>query len=182
MGNILKKITEHRNPYRVLFIGLDAAGKTTILYKLTSNCPEQIIPTIAFSIETIQYNNIHITAWDVGGRSNLRPLWRHYYPNTNGVVFVIDSNDRDRMEDVIDQFKRFTLEEELLGVPILVFANKADLPKSMTIEEITQQLTKSGIDLSRFHIIQTIATEGTGLKEGLSWLENEMQKKRNTFL
>lgn len=86
------------------------------------------------------------------------------------------------MEDVIDQFKRFTLEEELLGVPILVFANKADLPKSMTIEEITQQLTKSGIDLSRFHIIQTIATEGTGLKEGLSWLENEMQKKRNTFL
>ena len=90
---------------------------------------------------------------------------------------MIDSNDRERMVDVIDQLQRFDKEELLLGVPIVVFANKADLPNAMKIEEISQEIQKSGINLSRFHFVQTIATKGVGVKEGLSWLQREMEQK-----
>jgi len=79
-------------------VGLDAAGKTTILYKLKLGEVVTTIPTIGFNVETVEYKNINFTAWDVGSRSKMRPLWRHYYQNTQALIFVVDANDRDRLE------------------------------------------------------------------------------------
>lgn len=140
-----------------------------------------VVILLGFAIETIKFHNIDITAWDIGGRSMLRPLWRHYYAQTKGVVFVVDSTDRDRLEEVIDQFKRFNVEEQLLGIPFLVFLNKVDLPKSMSINEITQEITKAGVDISRYHFMESVATKNVGVKEGMSWLEKEMKKKRDSL-
>jgi len=84
---------------RILMVGLDAAGKTTILYKLKLGEVVTTIPTIGFNVETVEYKNLSFTVWDVGGQDKIRPLWRHYYQGTNGLIYVVDSNDRDRSED-----------------------------------------------------------------------------------
>ena len=78
-------------------VGLDAAGKTTILYKLKLGEIVTTIPTIGFNVETVEYKNICFTVWDVGGQNKIRKLWRHYFQNTQGLIFVVDSNDRERI-------------------------------------------------------------------------------------
>lgn len=82
---------------RILMVGLDAAGKTTILYKLKLGEIVTTIPTIGFNVETVEYKNISFTVWDVGGQDKIRPLWRHYFTNTDGLIFVVDSNDAVRL-------------------------------------------------------------------------------------
>merc|ERR1712159_733582 len=85
---------------RIVMVGLDAAGKTTVLYKLKLGEVVTTIPTIGFNVETVEYKNIRFTVWDVGGQDKIRLLWRHYYQNTQALIFVVDSNDRHRIEDV----------------------------------------------------------------------------------
>merc|ERR1719361_2692355 len=84
---------------RILMVGLDAAGKTTVLYKLKLGEVVTTIPTIGFNVETVEYKNVSFTVWDVGGQSKIRPLWKHYYNNTQGIIYVVDSNDRDRLAE-----------------------------------------------------------------------------------
>merc|ERR1711965_992634 len=84
---------------RILMVGLDAAGKTTILYKLKLGEVVTTIPTIGFNVEAVTYKNITFTVWDVGGQDKIRPLWRHYYEDAQGVIFVVDSNDPARFEE-----------------------------------------------------------------------------------
>merc|ERR1719229_1168052 len=88
---------------RILMVGLDAAGKTTVLYKLKLGGVVTTIPTIGFNVETVDYKNISFTVWDVGGQDRIRPLWRHYYMGTNAIIFVVDSNDRERMEEAREE-------------------------------------------------------------------------------
>ena len=94
-------------------VGLDAAGKTTILYKLKLGEVVTTIPTIGFNVETVEYKNISFTVWDVGGQDKIRPLWRHYYQNTQGLIFVVDSNDSDRIDAARDEMHRMLNEDEL---------------------------------------------------------------------
>ena len=129
MGNIFntlwaKLYCNKKFQEKILFIGLDAAGKTTILYKLKLGEVVNVIPTIGFNVEEITYNNITFNMWDVGGGDKIRLLMRHYYSNTTGLIFVVDSNDRDRVEEVREEIERTCGDDELKGVPMLVFANK----------------------------------------------------------
>ena len=87
-------------------VGLDAAGKTTILYKLKLGEIVTTIPTIGFNVETVEYKNICFTVWDVGGQDKIRPLWRHYFQNTQGLIFVVDSNDRERITEAQDELQK----------------------------------------------------------------------------
>ncbi|GJW93137.1 ADP-ribosylation factor 2 [Tanacetum coccineum] len=98
---------------RILMVGLDAAGKTTILYKLKLGEIVTTIPTIGFNVETVEYKNISFTVWDVGGQDKIRPLWRHYFQNTQGLIFVVDSNDRDRVVEARDELHRMLNEVNL---------------------------------------------------------------------
>ena len=96
---------------RILMVGLDAAGKTTILYKLKLGEVVTTIPTIGFNVETVDYKNISFTVWDVGGQDKIRNLWRHYYQNTQGLIFVVDSNDKARIEDARNELHKMLQEE-----------------------------------------------------------------------
>merc|ERR1719473_733117 len=125
---------------RILMVGLDAAGKTTILYKLKLGEVVTTIPTIGFNVETVEYKNINFNVWDIGGQDKIRKLWRYYYQNTQGLIFVIDSSDRDRIEVARQELLHMLAEEEMKDAVLLVFANKQDLPNSMTAAEVTEKL------------------------------------------
>jgi len=90
-------------------------------------------PHLGFNVETVEYKNIQFTVWDVGGQDKIRPLWRHYFQNTQGIIFVVDSNDRDRIVEAREELQRMLNEDELRDAILLVFANKQDLPVSTPI-------------------------------------------------
>lgn len=161
---------------RILMVGLDAAGKTTILYKLKLGEIVTTIPTIGFNVETVEYKNISFTVWDVGGQDKIRPLWRHYFQNTQGLIFVVDSNDRERIVEAQEELTKMLGEDELREAVLLVFANKQDLPNAMSAADITDKLGLSGLRGRQWYIQGTCATQGTGLYEGLDWLSNELAK------
>ncbi|KAJ2786720.1 Arf GTPase arf1 [Coemansia interrupta] len=162
---------------RILMVGLDAAGKTTILYKLKLGEIVTTIPTIGFNVETVEYGNISFTVWDVGGQDKIRPLWRHYFQNTQGIIYVIDSNDRDRISEARDELQRMLNEDELRDAKLLVFANKQDLPNTMSASDITEKLGLKTLAHKRdWYIQSTCATSGDGLYEGLEWLKNNLNK------
>ncbi|KAF2325043.1 hypothetical protein GH714_022407 [Hevea brasiliensis] len=142
---------------RILMVGLDAAGKTTILYKLKLGEIVTTIPTIGFNVETVEYKNISFTVWDVGGQDKIRPLWRHYFQNTQGLIFVVDSNDRDRVVEARDELHRMLNEDELRDAVLLVFANKQDLPNAMNAAEITDKLGLHSLRQRHWYIQSTCA-------------------------
>eukprot|EP01112_Ceratiomyxa_fruticulosa_P010236 TRINITY_DN26_c0_g1_i1.p1 TRINITY_DN26_c0_g1~~TRINITY_DN26_c0_g1_i1.p1 ORF type:complete len:182 (-),score=43.10 TRINITY_DN26_c0_g1_i1:240-785(-) len=160
---------------RILMVGLDAAGKTTILYKLKLGDVVTTIPTIGFNVETVEYKNINFTVWDVGGQDKIRPLWRHYYQNTQGVIFVLDSNDKDRVGEAAEELRKMLSEDELKDACVLVFANKQDLPSAMRVAEITDKLGLHQLRNRKWYIQSTCATSGDGLYEGLEWLSNTLK-------
>jgi len=157
-------------------VGLDAAGKTTILYKLKLGEIVTTIPTIGFNVETVEFKNISFTVWDVGGQDKIRPLWRHYFQNTQGLIFVVDSNDRERVAESAEELSKMLLEDELKDAVLLVFANKQDLPNALSVSELTDKLGLHALRNKTWHIESTCATQGTGLYEGLDWLSKELSK------
>merc|ERR1711907_650078 len=161
---------------RILMVGLDAAGKTTILYKLKLGEVVTTIPTIGFNVETVEYKNISFTVWDVGGQDKIRPLWRHYYQNTQGIIFVVDSNDRERVGEAKDELNRMLSEDELRDVVSLVLSNKSDLPQAMSAAETADKLGLHSLRNRQWFIQATCATNGEGLYEGLDWLSNTISK------
>ncbi|XP_068426257.1 ADP-ribosylation factor 1 [Clinocottus analis] len=163
---------------RILMVGLDAAGKTTILYKLKLGEIVTTIPTIGFNVETVEYQNISFTVWDVGGQDKIRPLWRHYFQNTQGLIFVVDSNDRERCQEACEELSRMLSEDELSDAVLLVFANKQDLPNAMNAAEITENLGLGKLRNRSWYIQTTCATSGEGLYEGLDWLTSQLKKEK----
>lgn len=162
---------------RILMVGLDAAGKTTILYKLKLGEIVTTIPTIGFNVETVEYKNISFTVWDVGGQDKIRPLWRHYFQNTQGLIFVVDSNDRERAVEAREELSKMLSEDELRDAVLLIFANKQDLPNAMSAAEITDKLGLNQLRGRQWYIQATCATQGQGLYEGLDWLSQELSKR-----
>merc|ERR1712083_662603 len=171
---------------RILMVGLDAAGKTTILYKLKLGDVVTTIPTIGFNVETVEYKNIEFTVWDIGGQHLIRPLWRHYYQGTEAVIFVVDSNDRERIDgggnenddNVRDQLHSMLADDELRNAALLVLANKQDLPNAMSVNQITERLKLNKLRNRDWYIQGSCARSGDGLYEGLDWLSNTLKKKR----
>eukprot|EP00565_Helicotheca_tamesis_P005305 CAMPEP_0185733244 /NCGR_PEP_ID=MMETSP1171-20130828/18914_1 /TAXON_ID=374046 /ORGANISM="Helicotheca tamensis, Strain CCMP826" /LENGTH=151 /DNA_ID=CAMNT_0028402919 /DNA_START=126 /DNA_END=578 /DNA_ORIENTATION=- len=124
----------------ILMVGLDAAGKTTILYKLRLGECITTIPTIGFNVETVNYKNVTFTIWDVGGQERIRKLWDYYYRDAEAIIFVVDSNDVDRIDLAAEEFNRVIGSEHLLGASVLVFANKQDLPNALAAHEIGNRM------------------------------------------
>ena len=163
---------------RMLMVGLDAAGKTTILYQLKMGETVKTIPTIGFNVETLKYKKLNLTVWDVGGQDKIRVLWKHYYQNTDGLIFVVDSNDRDRIEDAAEELKRMLNEEELKDTVVLVMANKQDLNGAMSPNEITEKLGLSQLKGRQWLVQGTSATTGQGLNEGMDWLVGALSNNK----
>ncbi|KAI4330264.1 hypothetical protein MLD38_028564 [Melastoma candidum] len=177
MGLVLSRLVKTlftKKEMRILMVGLDAAGKTTILYKLKLGEVVTTIPTIGFNVETVEYKNVGFTVWDVGGQDKIRPLWRHYFQNTQGLIFVVDSNDRDRISEAREELHRMLSEDELRTAKLLVFANKQDLPNAMSVSEITDKLGLHSLRSRHWFIQAACATSGQGLYEGLDWLSSNI--------
>ena len=158
-------------------LGLDAAGKTTILYKLKLGEVVSSVPTIGFNVETVEYKKIKFTVWDVGGQDKIRLLWRHYYENTQGLIFVVDSSDRERVELAKEELHKMLGEEELREAALLVFANKQDLGV-MSVAEVTEKLGLHTLRGRDWYIQGTCAMTGDGLYDGLEWMSKTVGKKK----
>ncbi|CAG7866396.1 unnamed protein product [Brassica rapa] len=162
---------------RILVLGLDNAGKTTILYRLQMGEVVSTIPTIGFNVETVQYNNIKFqidcNCFVCVVLSNFvkcdRPYWRCYFPNTQAVIYVVDSSDTDRIGVAKEEFHAILEEEELKGAVVLIFANKQDLPGALDDAAVTEALELHKIKSRQWAIFKTCAVKGEGLFEGLDW-------------
>ncbi|CAI0376553.1 unnamed protein product [Linum tenue] len=142
---------------RILVLGLDNAGKTTILYRLQMGEVVSTIPTIGFNVETVQYNNIKFQVWDLA------------------VIYVVDSSDTDRIGIAKEEFHAILEEEELKGAIVLIFANKQDLPGALDDAAVTEALELHKIKNRQWSIFKTCAVKGEGLYEGLDWLSNTLK-------
>ena len=179
MGNITGSLSNALNilmrgytkDARILMLGLDAAGKTTIMYqyKLGETC--RTIPTIGFNVETVQINKINMTMWDVGGQNKIRPLWRHYYSGADSLIWVVDSSDTTRFQEAKEELHHALAEQELQGVSILIFANKSDLGGENVAAKVSSALDLNSVANGRkWHVQPCCATNGEGLYDGISWL------------
>ena len=165
---------------RILMLGLDNSGKTSILYRLKLGQPKRTVPTIGFNVETLEYKNIAFTVWDVGGQEKLRALWHHYFASAQALIFVVDSSDRARLTEAAAELHRLIKEEELHNSLLLVLANKQDLPNACNAAEISQLMKLYPPHISRSCYIQSCcATSGDGLHEGLDWLSSNMPDDRD---
>ena len=175
MSSVFGKLFGKKN-VRIVMVGLDEAGKTTILYSLKLGQIETTIPTISFNVETVDYKNISFTVWDVGGRDKIRPLWRHYFPNTQALIFVVDSSDIERIPEAAKELHKMLREEELRDAILLVFANKQDLPQAISASEVTERLGLHCLRTRRWQTQAVCAVKGQGLYEGLDWLQEQLTK------
>ena len=162
---------------RILMLGLDAAGKTTLLYKLKLNETVATIPTIGFNVETVSPNKrISFTVWDVGGQDKIRPLWRHYFHGTEGLIFVVDSADRQRFDEAKVELRSILEEVDMRGVPVVVLANKQDLPNAAQVFELVSDLEMDKYRDHPWHVQACCAPSGDGLYEGIEILSDMVRK------
>ena len=168
---------------RIIMIGLNGAGKTSILYQLKLSDLVETIPTIGFNVEEIRYKSLNISIWDMGGNNiiyenEVRKLWRHYYLEADGIIFVVDSTDKERFEQAKQALSLLIFDEELKGVPLLVYANKQDLNEAVYPNELFEYLNLKNIKNNKWLLQGTSALNGSGIKEGFDWLGKELLKTK----
>ncbi|KOO28747.1 ADP-ribosylation factor [Chrysochromulina tobinii] len=165
-----------RDECRVIVVGLDGCGKTTIVHRLKHGALDdsEIIPTVGFNVECVEHKKMIFSLWDLGGAQDARTFWRFYYPDTQAVIFVIDSSDINRMDEAREDLHRMLTEHELWDAPLLVLANKHDLPNAMDMSKICEVLQLYSLSNRNWYIIETQATHPdpleTKLTAGLDWL------------
>ncbi|KAJ0789476.1 putative small GTP-binding protein [Helianthus annuus] len=170
---------------KIMMFGLHSAGKTTILYNLKLGKIVTTVPTIGFNVETLEYKNISFSVWDFGAQTMYRllPIMSHYCQNTQGLIFVVDSTDRDRVDEARDDLHMMLLKEVALkDAVLLVFANKQDLLGAMNVAEITDKLDLHSLGQQKWYVQSASATSGEGLYEGLDWLSNNIDDKVDHFI
>jgi len=174
---------------RIIMLGLDGAGKTTMLYKLKLNEVVTTIPTIGFNIEMVDYKKTHFTVWDVSERNGIKSLWKVYFQDTQGVIFMIDSDDQARFQYSLDELRKLVNNDQLEKAVFLILANKQDLPNAMPVSEIIEKINNEKIFSSCMNwlVHPTSLISGEGLYEGLNWLtnaiaQNETKKGVHSFV
>ncbi|XP_043910949.1 ADP-ribosylation factor 1-like [Protopterus annectens] len=184
MGILLSRIYESLMGFngmkaRILMLGLDAAGKTTVLYKLKLNEAITTIPTIGFNVETVEpMRNVSFTVWDVGGQTKIRALWKHYFMNTDGLVFVLDSADPERFNEAREELEAILDDDQMQGVPFVILANKQDLPGARRPSELVDALCLRKLHGHEWHVQGCCAVNGDGLVEGLHRLSELVKQNK----
>ncbi|KAF0972370.1 hypothetical protein FDP41_009273 [Naegleria fowleri] len=213
--SILKKLREQERQMRILILGLDNAGKTTIVKKLKNQPLDEISPTLGFNIDTIYYekeskenqtpngnNTFKVNFWDIGGQKSIRSYWRNYFENTDGLIWVIDSADTDRLEDCKRELNLLLGEEKLAGASLLILANKSDLDNALNVNDIAQFLglerlsqttetsivsneatnqlifeEKSSKTTRHIHVERCSAITGEGIAKGIDWIVDDIANR-----
>ncbi|XP_030350774.1 ADP-ribosylation factor-like protein 14 [Strigops habroptila] len=156
----------------ILMLGLDSAGKSKLLYKLKSNDVFLTIPTIGFNVDMIETGkDFTLTFWDVGGQKKMREVWCNFLENADGLLYVVDSSDKQRLEESKKEFVHILKNEFLKRVPVIMLANKQDLPGALNAEEITRRFNMKKYCSDRNWYVQPCcAVTGEGLPEALQKL------------
>lgn len=190
MGGSLKKLSTNgglslfRKNSRIVMLGLDAAGKTTILYKLKLDETVSTIPTIGFNVETVKHSkSVSFTVWDIGGQQKLRPLWKHYLKGTDGLIFVVDCWDFSRVDEVRDELSNLLSLPEMQDVPIMIFGNKQDMRGAVNPPQLIEQLQMNRYNSHSWYVQGTCAVTGEGIWEGIEIIaemikDHKRDKKR----
>jgi len=168
-------------------VGLDGAGKTTILYKLALDEVVSTIPTVGLNIENIVYKDCKLMVYDLGGQRKMRRMWSNYFDDIDAIIFVVDSNESNRVNEVKDdnakqELYKLLSDERLSDAVLLIMANKQDLPHAINTNEMVQRLAlEQHLNQERlWHIQETCATSGDGLFEALDWLSNVLAARPST--
>ncbi|XP_068575005.1 putative ADP-ribosylation factor-like protein 5C [Cebidichthys violaceus] len=176
MGFILTKMMAvfGDREHKVIIVGLDNAGKTTILYQFLTKEAVHTSPTIGSNVEEIIVRKTHFLVWDIGGQESLRASWYSYYGNTEIVIVVVDSTDRERLTLTKEELHRMLAHEDLENAAVLILANKQDVKGSMTAAEISQCLTLESISSHSWHVQACCALTGEGLPASLDWMKSRV--------
>lgn len=189
-SSLLDALPSAQGTLHVVMLGLDSAGKTTALYRLKFDQYLNTVPTIGFNCEKIKgtlgkSKGVGFLVWDVGGQEKLRPLWKSYTRCTDGIIFVLDSVDLERMEEAKMELIRTAKSPDNTGVPILVLANKQDLPGAREPRELEKllglhELAAAGgaRESHGCHVQPACAITGEGLHEGIEVLYEMILKRR----
>ncbi|CAN6630537.1 ADP-ribosylation factor-like protein 3 [Trichomonascus vanleenenianus] len=167
-----------KEEYSVLILGLDNAGKTTLLENIKSQygskylTPDRIAPTVGQNVGHVAVNGVVLKLWDVGGQENLRTLWDSYYEAAHAVVFVVDSTDQQRIEECKQALDNVVSDDSIEGVPILMLANKQDCDDRLEVEDIKEIFNKIAEKMSArdSRVLPISALKGTGVKDATEWL------------
>lgn len=163
---------------RILLLGLDNAGKTTILKQLASEDVHQITPTNGFNVKSVSSQGFKLNVWDIGGQREIRPYWRNYFEYTDVLIYVIDSSDQKRFSETSQELSELLEEEKLKGVTLFIFANKQDLITSARAEVIAENLGLTSIIDRTWQIQPCSALTGEGLSQGMEWICKNVGKKK----
>ncbi|CAO3597069.1 unnamed protein product [Absidia cylindrospora] len=155
---------------KIIIVGLDNAGKTTLLYKLLMDQVVTTTPTIGSNVEEIQYKNIKFMMWDIGGQESLRTSWKTYFVDTKAVIMVIDSTDANRLHIAKQELHQMMESDQLQNSSLLVFANKQDVKGALSAAKISEVLNLTSLKDKQWHIQACSALSGDGLFEGLDWV------------
>ena len=158
-------------------VGLDGSGKTTILHKLIQDETVAIYPTQGFNMEMFEYNNTIFNVYEIGGKQNLRPLWKYYSQYAQDLIFVIDSEDQASIEEAGEELMFLLRDDKLNEASLLVLANKQDSPEAMNVAEISYKLGLRSLNNRKWYILPTCALSGAGLYEGMEWLSKNAHYK-----
>ncbi len=164
---------------RLMMVGLDNAGKSVLLHRLKLGEVVLTVPTIGFNVETIEYKNMSLTTFDIGGQQRLRNLWIHYHQGSNGVIFVVDSCDEKRLDGDEDSAKfeldRLFASDELRNAVFLIYANKQDCAGALKVSQIAERLGLNSVRGREWHIQGCCAITGDGLYDGLDYLVSKVK-------
>uniref|UniRef100_A0A8C5DDF7 ADP-ribosylation factor-like protein 3 n=1 Tax=Gouania willdenowi TaxID=441366 RepID=A0A8C5DDF7_GOUWI len=166
---------------RLLLLGLDNAGKTTLLKQLAAEDISHITPTQGFNIKSVQSDGFKLNVWDIGGQRRIRPYWKNYFENTDVLIYVIDSSDRKRFEETSMELADLLDQEDLAGVPLLIFANKQDLTTASTASELAEGLHLHTIRDRMWQVQACSALTAEGVQDGMIWVcRNISFRKKNS--
>ena len=178
MGAIINKLLNSLSDMKakILMLGLDNAGKTTILYQMKLNEAVASVPTVGFNVEEVNYKGLQFNVWDIGGQTKLRSLWHHYYSGSDAVIYVLDSSDEERIQLARDTLEEVINNPDMLHCPLLLFANKMD----MTSLRPAALVEKMGLHHTKrpWHLQPCCGLNGDGIIEGFEWLRKELKNKK----
>mmetsp|Transcript_52692 Transcript_52692/g.133779 ORF Transcript_52692/g.133779 Transcript_52692/m.133779 type:complete len:190 (+) Transcript_52692:46-615(+) len=180
-ARLLRRLAYGRT-HRIIMLGLDSAGLQTALHHLNLGQVVPSIVTIGWTVQSVDCRNLEFYGWSVSfqGPRMMRRCWRHYFQSAHGIIFVVDCNDRERLDDARDELMSVLAEDELRDVPLLVYANKQDLPNALNAADLTEQLRlwNTNDRQRQWYVQGTCALTGAGLHDGLAWLLKTMDARR----
>lgn len=173
---LLRKLKKSETEPRILILGLDNAGKTSILRKLSDEDPTTTQATQGFNIKAIDCEGFKLNMWDIGGQKAIRAYWPNYFDEVDCLVYVVDAADRRRVEEAKTELDTLLQDEKLREVSLLVFSNKSDLATALSPEDVSTALNLQMIRDRMWFIQKCSAKTGEGLHEGLEWAVKNIKK------